>query len=99
LNDRGILRPGMMADITIFDPQRVRDAATFNEPNHYAVGIQHVFVNGRRVVANGAITDERPGRPLRGPGTRPSAVANGLPPVAGQSTGAGVRLPVSGSRD
>jgi dihydroorotase/N-acyl-D-amino-acid deacylase len=65
ITDRGILRPGMMADVTVFDPLRVRDTATFNDPNHYAVGIQHVFVNGVRVVANGAITNERPGRPLR----------------------------------
>ena len=70
LNDRGILRPGMMADITVFDPARIRDAATFNDPNHYAVGVTHVFVNGKRVVADGAITSERPGRPLRGPGTK-----------------------------
>jgi N-acyl-D-amino-acid deacylase len=39
-------------------------------PNRYAVGIRHVFVNGRRVVADGAITSERPGKPLRGPGYR-----------------------------
>ncbi len=70
LNDRGVLRPGLMADITIFDPVRIRDVATFNDPNHYAVGVMHVFVNGTRVVADGAITSERPGRPLRGPGTR-----------------------------
>jgi N-acyl-D-amino-acid deacylase len=71
LEDRGILRPGLMADITIFDPATIRDAATFSDPNHYAVGVRHVFVNGKRVVADGATTNERPGRPLRGP----SAVA------------------------
>ena len=70
LNDRGVLRPGLMADITIFDPVRIRDASTFNDPNHYAVGVMHVFVNGKRVVADGAITSERPGRPLRGPGAK-----------------------------
>jgi dihydroorotase/N-acyl-D-amino-acid deacylase len=68
LHDRGILRPGMAADITIFDPAAIRDVSTFEDPNHYSVGIRHVFVNGRAVVANGAITSERPGRPLRGPG-------------------------------
>jgi dihydroorotase/N-acyl-D-amino-acid deacylase len=68
LHDRGILRPGMAADITVFDPAAIRDVATFEDPNHYSVGIRHVFVNGRAVVANGAITSERPGRPLRGPG-------------------------------
>jgi N-acyl-D-aspartate/D-glutamate deacylase len=73
LHDRGILRPGMAADITIFDPATIRDVATFEDPNHYAVGVRHVFVNGRAVVADGVITNERPGRPLRGPGFRPPA--------------------------
>ncbi|HZR22066.1 MAG TPA: D-aminoacylase [Vicinamibacterales bacterium] len=68
LSDRGILRPGMMADITIFDPATIRDVATYADPNHYAVGVKHVFVNGRRVVADSRITSERPGRALRGPG-------------------------------
>jgi N-acyl-D-amino-acid deacylase len=71
LADRGILRPGLAADITVFDPNTIRDVATFEQPNRYAAGIRHVFVNGRRVVADGAITAERPGRPLRGPGYRP----------------------------
>ncbi len=73
LQDRGILRPGMAADVTIFDPATIRDIATFEDPNHYSVGVKHVFVNGRPVVLNGAITSERPGRPLRGPGYRPTA--------------------------
>ena len=68
LHDRGILRPGMAADITVFDPATIHDVATFEDPNHYSAGIRHVFVNGRAVVANGAVTSERPGRPLRGPG-------------------------------
>jgi N-acyl-D-amino-acid deacylase len=70
LADRGILRPGMAADITVFDPVTIRDVATFERPNRYAAGIRHVFVNGRRVVADGSITNERPGKPLRGPGYR-----------------------------
>jgi len=70
LADRGILRPGMAADIAVFDPAAIRDVATFEDPNRYSVGIRHVFVNGRRVVADGTITAERPGRPLRGPGYR-----------------------------
>jgi dihydroorotase/N-acyl-D-amino-acid deacylase len=70
LNDRGILRPGMIADITIFDPATVRDVSTFEDPKHYSVGIRHVLVNGRRGVADGAITSERAGRALRGPGYR-----------------------------
>ena len=70
LSDRGMLRPGMAADITVFDPATIRDVATFEDPNHYSVGVRHVFVNGRRVVADGEITEERPGRALRGPGSR-----------------------------
>ena len=73
LHDRGILKPGMAADITVFDPATIRDVATFEDPNHYSVGVRHVFVNGRAVVANGVITSERPGRPLRGPGYHPPA--------------------------
>jgi N-acyl-D-aspartate/D-glutamate deacylase len=63
-----VLRPGLAADITIFDPATIHDVATFDDPTHYSVGIKHVFVNGRRVVADGAITAERPGRALHGPG-------------------------------
>ena len=70
LSDRGMLRPGMAADITIFDPATIRDVATFEDPKHYSIGVKHVLVNGRRVVADGIITSERPGRPLRGVGSR-----------------------------
>ena len=70
LVDRGLLRPGMMADVAVFDPETIRDEATFDEPNRYSKGMVHVFVNGRAVLADGAITEERPGRSLRGPGWR-----------------------------
>jgi dihydroorotase/N-acyl-D-amino-acid deacylase len=70
LDDRGILRPGMAADITVFDPETVRDVSTFEDPNHYSVGVRYVLVNGRAVVDGGKITAERPGRILRGPGYR-----------------------------
>jgi N-acyl-D-amino-acid deacylase len=66
--DRGVLRPGMIADIAIFDPAAVDDVATFNDPIHYSTGVKDVFVNGRPVVLDGKITDERPGKALRGPG-------------------------------
>jgi dihydroorotase/N-acyl-D-amino-acid deacylase len=69
--DRGILRPGMMADIAVFDPATIKDVATYNDPLHYSVGVKHVFVNGRPVLLDGKITDERPGRALRGPGYNP----------------------------
>ncbi len=68
LLDRGILRPGAFADIAVFDPNNIRDAATFSDPMHYSVGVRYVFVNGRPVVWDGAITNERPGRPVRGAG-------------------------------
>jgi N-acyl-D-amino-acid deacylase len=71
ITDRGLVRPGMMADLVVFDPATVADMATFEQPNRYSVGIRYVLVNGRAVVAHGAITSERPGRALRGPGYRP----------------------------
>ncbi len=71
LSDRGILRPGLAADITIFDPATIRDVSTFEDPNHYSVGVRYVLVNGRAVIEEGKITAERPGRILRGPGYRP----------------------------
>lgn len=68
LLDRGILRPGFFADIAVFDPKTIQDAATFNDPLHYSRGVRYVFVNGRPVIWEGKITEERPGRALRGPG-------------------------------
>ncbi len=70
IQDRGILRAGMFADIVIFDAATVRDEATFEDPRHYSTGMRHVFVNGRAVLRDGRITDERPGRAIRGPGWR-----------------------------
>ena len=71
LADRGILRPGMKADITIFNPATVRDVSTFVDPTHYSEGIEHVLVNGKAVVSAGKITAERPGEPIRGRAYRP----------------------------
>ena len=71
LLDRGILRPGMIADITVFDPRTIKDVATYNDPLHYSSGVKFVFANGRPVVWDGNITEERPGRALRGPGYKP----------------------------
>lgn len=68
LADRGLLRPGMKADITVFNPATVRDVSTFVDPTHYSQGIEHVLVNGRAVVSGGKITAERPGQPVRGRG-------------------------------
>jgi len=68
ITDRGVLRPGMFADITIFDARTVQDKATYNDPLHYSTGVKYVFVNGKPVVLDSKITDQRPGRALRGPG-------------------------------
>lgn len=65
ITDRGILRPGFKADITIFDLATVRDRSTFTDPNHYSEGIRHVLVNGQPVVSDGRITDARPGQVVR----------------------------------
>jgi dihydroorotase/N-acyl-D-amino-acid deacylase len=71
LLDRGLLRPGMYADVTVFDGVTVADRATFVEPHQPSVGVVHVFVNGRAVLRAGALTTARPGRGLRGPGYIP----------------------------
>jgi dihydroorotase/N-acyl-D-amino-acid deacylase len=71
LADRGIVRPGMAADLVAFDPLTVRERSTYADPSHYSEGVPYVVVNGRLVVDGGRITDARPGRILRGPGYRP----------------------------
>ena len=68
ITDRGLLRAGLAADITVFDPATIIDVSTFENPNRYSTGVTHVLVNGRPVVADGKITTERPGRPVMGPG-------------------------------
>jgi N-acyl-D-aspartate/D-glutamate deacylase len=68
LTDRGLVRPGMYADITIFNPATVNDRATFEKPHQTSVGIEYVVVNGQLVLKKGQITSARPGRGLRGPG-------------------------------
>jgi N-acyl-D-amino-acid deacylase len=72
LRDRGLLRPGMLADLVAFDPDHVRERSTYADPNHYSEGIPYVAVNGTLVVDEGRITAARPGRALRGPGYRPA---------------------------
>jgi len=68
-DDRGRIGPGLVADITVFDPATVIDRATFDDPHQYPVGIPHVFVGGVAVVLDGVVTGVRPGRVLRGPGS------------------------------
>ncbi|HLJ51096.1 MAG TPA: D-aminoacylase [Bryobacteraceae bacterium] len=70
LYDRGLIRPGMKADLAIFDPATVADTATFEKPHQYAVGFRYVLVNGKTLVAQGELTNERSGRILFGPAKR-----------------------------
>ena len=71
LNDRGLLKPGMFADITVFDPATIIDRSTFEEPSQLATGVSYVFVNGVAVVDGGQVTAALPGRALRGAGYAP----------------------------
>ncbi len=64
LFERGLLRPGLFADVTVFDPKTVIDRSTFLEPFQYSSGIVHVVVNGQVVFDDGRPTDKRPGRAL-----------------------------------
>jgi N-acyl-D-amino-acid deacylase len=68
IRKRGALKPGFYADIAIFDPNTIRDNATFEEPKRYATGMVHVFVNGVQVLKEGEHTGATPGRVVRGPG-------------------------------
>jgi N-acyl-D-amino-acid deacylase len=70
LDRRGRLAPGHYADIVVFDPGRVRDRATFEQPHQYAEGMVHVWVNGEQVLRDGEHTGALPGRFVKGPGAR-----------------------------
>jgi N-acyl-D-amino-acid deacylase len=65
LKDRGILRKGAKADLVVFSPERVTDPATYEDPHRYARGIEHVIVNGSRVIEGGEHTGKLPGQVLR----------------------------------
>jgi dihydroorotase/N-acyl-D-amino-acid deacylase len=81
IGDRGVLRPGMYADVVVFDPARIQELTTYEKPNQLSVGVSEVFVNGVEVVRDGKHTGAKPGRIVRGPGWRGGA---------GLSSGAGV---------
>lgn len=68
--DRGVLRPGMWADITVFDAGRIIDHATFENPHQYSSGVEYVFVNGDLVLERGRHTGARPGKVLYGGGKK-----------------------------
>jgi dihydroorotase/N-acyl-D-amino-acid deacylase len=69
--DRGVLKQGMWADVVIFDPDTVRDLATFDNPNQLSQGMEFVLVNGVPVIENGKMTGALPGKVLRGAGFTP----------------------------
>jgi N-acyl-D-amino-acid deacylase len=71
IKHRGALKKGYFADIAIFDPNKIKDRATFKEPHQYATGMMHVLVNGTRVLKDGEHTGAMPGRVVRGPGWKP----------------------------
>jgi N-acyl-D-amino-acid deacylase len=68
LRDRGLLKEGYFADITIFDPATIRDRATYENPTQLSEGVKYVFVNGQLEYEDGRLTGAKAGRVLRGPG-------------------------------
>jgi N-acyl-D-amino-acid deacylase len=68
LDHRGFLKPGMFADVVVFDPKTIADRATFENPHQFAVGVKDVFVNGVQVLKDGEHTGAKPGKALWGPG-------------------------------
>jgi N-acyl-D-amino-acid deacylase len=76
--DRGTLREGQWADVTVFSYERIQDHATYEKPTTFPSGIDYVLVNGQLVVDQGRHTGAKPGRVLRGPGFRPTRQASAL---------------------
>jgi N-acyl-D-amino-acid deacylase len=63
--DRGVIEVGKYADLVIFDANTIRDTATYEDPYHFPIGIDSVYVNGHAVLRNGEFTNKLPGRVLR----------------------------------
>ncbi len=74
ISDRGVLRPGMYADVVVFDPRRVRDNSTYERPLQLSTGVQTVLVNGVEVVRDGRHTGAKPGRVVRGSAWHPQGI-------------------------
>ena len=73
LDRRGALQPGHFADVVVFDPAKIQDHATYDQPHQYSTGMVHVFVNGVQVLKNGEHTGAKPGQVVRGPGWKKRA--------------------------
>jgi len=73
--DKRLLRPGMAADVVVFDPAIVRDVATYEDPRRYSEGIEYVIINGKVVLDADKMTQERPGRFLKHRVEQPTSVA------------------------
>ena len=71
MTDRGVLKQGMWADVVVFDPDTVRDVATYDDPNRLSEGMQYVLINGVPVIEDGKMTGALPGKVLRGAGYVP----------------------------
>lgn len=82
--DRGLLRQGMWADVTVFDPAKIADRATYEQPQQYAVGVEYVLVNGQVVIDRGQHTGRRPGAILYGPGKHQIGQTANYPDHAGR---------------
>src|ERR1041384_8506605 len=67
LRDRGLLKPGLFADVTVFGPDSIADRATFEQQHQPSVGVRYVFVNGALVLDHGKLTAARPGPRVLGP--------------------------------
>ncbi|MDP1874486.1 amidohydrolase family protein [Phenylobacterium sp.] len=65
IKDRGVIAPGAYADVLVFNPETIRDVATYQEPHAYSEGMEYIFVNGQTALSAGKVTEERHGRVLR----------------------------------
>ena len=73
IGDRGLLRPGMYADVVVFDPATIGERTTYERPHQLSTGVRTVFVNGTEVIRDGRHTGAKPGRIVRGPAWQASS--------------------------
>ncbi|HWR54673.1 MAG TPA: amidohydrolase family protein, partial [Bryobacteraceae bacterium] len=82
-HERGLLRPGVAADVTVFNQGTIIDNATYEQPHQYPTGVEYVIVNGVVVIDKGRHTGARPGTILYGPGRQRQAPGGGRVPPKG----------------